>query len=118
MTYDENMTVEDFLLRRLDDMEAIGGYFMYGNNLVQMMREAVEWHKNWPVLVETEPKFTAEYDTSVGNSFAVRYQHQMAWVTQQEYIKRFGSQPPTAPLLRKWANVWSRDPEFHEEWRL
>ncbi|HET7326983.1 MAG TPA: hypothetical protein VFJ14_06805 [Nocardioidaceae bacterium] len=57
-----------------------------------------EVHDAWPVLVEHPPEFEGGI---VGDpeSVTLRMSQRLAWVTQQEYRKRFGIEPPTAPAL-------------------
>jgi hypothetical protein len=79
-------------------------------------RRIIEWHKNWPVLVTTQPTF----ETVPGadpTSYAMRAYQQIAWTTEQEYRKRFGDEPPTSPILRILASVYADRPGYLEEWR-
>jgi hypothetical protein len=79
-------------------------------------RAIIEWHKNWPVLVETPPTFepTALDDPQ---STTLRMTKQIAWLTQQQYRERFGDEPPTAPILRHLAAPYADRPGYQEEWR-
>lgn len=100
------MTIEEFLLARS---------YENGLRMGELIRIAVEFHKNWPVLVETEP----EFDMMPDSFDTVKYKlvQRMQWLTQEEYRKKFGSAPPTAPLLRQWANLFSDHADFDEAWR-
>ena len=89
---------------------AVAGYTAILNALV--------WHKNWPVLVEGPAKFETDPIEGDVNHMSIRMTQQYVWTTQQEYIKHFGTQPPTAPLIRKWAQMWKDHPEFKPEWEL
>jgi hypothetical protein len=79
-------------------------------------RAIIEWHKNWPVLVETPPNFepTALDDPQ---SMTLRITKQIAWLTQQQYRERFGDEPPTAPMLRLLALPYADRPGYQESWR-
>jgi hypothetical protein len=79
------------------------------------MRKIVELHASWPVLVQTQPDFTE--DASDPTSMTFRMTQQIAWTTQQEYRDRFGEEPPTAPMIRALASIWSDHPDWREEWR-
>jgi hypothetical protein len=76
----------------------------------------VELHQNWPVLVETQPTFEP-IDSGDPTSFAMRASQQIAWLTEQEYRVRFGTEPPTAPMLRALAAIYADRDGFREEWR-
>jgi len=78
-------------------------------------RQIVELHKSWPVLVKTPPKFSA--DTGDPTSLTMRMSQQVMWATEQEYRERFGSEPPTAPMLRVLAAVYADHPDYDESWR-
>lgn len=79
-------------------------------------RRLVEFHESWPVLVEQPPTFEP-VDVDDPNSFAMRASQQIAWMSQQEYRRRFGDEPPTAPMLAALAEVDSDHPDFRAEWR-
>lgn len=79
-------------------------------------REIVEWHKSWPVLVESEPVFERA-DLSDVNSMTYRMSKQIAWTTEQKYREHFGTEPPTGPILRIMAAVYADHPGYREEWR-
>jgi hypothetical protein len=76
----------------------------------------VEWHQSWPVLVETPPQF--ENAPGDVNGMTYRLTQQIAWTTRGEYRKRFGSEPPTAPILRFLALPYADRPGYREEWRV
>lgn len=78
-------------------------------------RRIVEWHENWPVLVETEPELVTEGSDPL--SITVRMTQQVGWLTNREYVARFGTEPPSAPLLLAIAAVYADHPDFREEWR-
>jgi hypothetical protein len=79
-------------------------------------RRIVELHRDWPVLVESEPEFNMDRADDV-NSYAMSMSKRIAWLTEQEYRERFGMEPPTAPVLRALASVYADRPGFREEWR-
>lgn len=83
----------------------------------EMVLEIVEWHKNWPVLVESKPKLTMFDDFDIYN---IKYSmsNQIAWTTQDLYIKTFGTQPPTAPIMAIIARQWKNHPDYNEDWNI
>lgn len=83
------------------------------------IRGVLEFHKEWPILVETapvfEPNFADDFDASI-NQYTMSMSKQIKWMTEREYVKVFGSDAPTTPMLRRFASVWSDHPDFKEEW--
>jgi hypothetical protein len=77
-------------------------------------RQIVELHKSWPVLVEGPPEMTKADSLS---DMTFRLTRQIAWLTQEEYRKRFGDEPPTTPMLRALAAVYADHPDYREEWK-
>jgi hypothetical protein len=84
---------------------------------VDAKREIVKWHESWPVLVETEPTFDPDAGGDDMGSHVMRMSRQVAWLTQREYVKRFGSEPPTAPILRHLAAIYADHPDYRDGWR-
>lgn len=78
-------------------------------------RRIVEMHQSWPVLVEQPPVF--EPIDADPSSLAMRASQQLAWLTDQEYRDRFGTEPPTAPMIAALAAVYADHPDYHEAWR-
>ena len=72
-------------------------------------------HESWPVLVQTEPTF--ETATGSADQMTMRMFERIAWLTRREYVDRFGTEPPTAPLLAILAAVYADHPDYREEWR-
>jgi hypothetical protein len=120
------MTIEEFLSARIDDaMEhfkkttndslALISY----SNMVANMRYAIEWHKNFPVLVTSPPQFDiVEKGVEGIPELAYRMSQEIEWQTQEEYRKKFGAEPPTAPLLLAWVQQFAYHADFQEEWLL
>lgn len=88
---------------------------------VEAKRKIIAFHEQWPVLVQTEPKIEfSGGDTLVGtiDTYTARMSQQIDWQTTQQYRARFGTEPPTAPMLRALVQVYVGHPDFEEEWRL
>jgi hypothetical protein len=62
-------------------------------------RRIVEWHESWPVLVETPPEVDMGSPGDI-SSMTFRMSQQIAWLTTQEYRKRFGDEPPTIHVVQ------------------
>lgn len=80
-------------------------------------RRIIEFHEYWPTLVEGPTEFTPPFEptTSAIEQTTFTVMRQMAWLTDQEYRKRFGTEPPTGPMLVALAEVYAQHPDF-ESW--
>jgi hypothetical protein len=78
-------------------------------------RAIIKQHESWPVLVERKP---SELETVAGGLGSITYRmtSEIAWLTTREYIKRFGTEPPTAPMILTLAAVYSDHPDYRQEW--
>lgn len=123
------MTIEEFLLARIGEDEAVarmwyqdegGGEWepLEGRVLAECAakRQIVEMHQSWPVMVEAPP--TLEYDRGGISSLTMRMTRHVAWLTQQEYRSRFGTEPPTTPMLRAIAAVYADHPDYQQDWTV
>jgi hypothetical protein len=79
-------------------------------------RRIVEWHQNWPVMVETQPTIEP-VESADPTQFAYRASQQLAWMTEREYRARFGTEPPTSPILRLLAMPYADHPDYLPEWK-
>lgn len=124
-----DISIYDFIEARLQEVErdkldrhGEGQYESvwlkaYIRELHQSIRTILEMQKQWPVLVETPPKFEANPDTSTYlRDMAFQVTKQMDFLVYQEYVNRFGEQPPTMPMLRQIASIWGTHPDFQKEW--
>ncbi len=119
------MTIEEFLeariaeaVKRIRQIESDPLALVMYDNMASHIRTAIEWHKNWPVMVEGELK--KNILTGVDNLDEIRYRmtRQLDWYTREEFAKRFGVGAPTAPLLRLWAQQYAWHEDFQEEWLI
>lgn len=116
------LTIEEFVEARLKDMELMFEPLPEGWVLVEpfvvFARQVIEYHKQWPVLVQKNPELDFNYWDPESNFQRIhaKLSQEMAFLTQEEYRKRFGKEPPTAPLMRKLASKWRDHPDFQEEW--
>jgi hypothetical protein len=125
------VTIAEFLNARLDEDESEAGLEKYEawwvaggspfdpdrvRREIAAKRAVIEFHKQWPVLVETPPKLDRTDDGGL-DSATFRMSRQIMWATEQEYRKRFGDEPPTTPIMRALASVYSDHPDYREEWK-
>jgi hypothetical protein len=83
---------------------------------VEAKRRIMEFHESWPVLVEQRPML-APVDAGDLSGFVMRASSQIAWMTEKEYRRKFGDEPPTAPMLAALAAVYADHPDYDETWR-
>lgn len=79
-------------------------------------RAIIKQHEDWPVLVEKKPEFSE--DTSDIHSMTYRASQELAWLTEREYVKRFGVQAPTTNMVKALASVYADHPDYAQEWAL
>lgn len=75
--------------------------------------QVLEMYENWPVHIETPygyEEFTG-YDT-----ITIRLTHKMEWLTRQEYVKKFGTEPPMSGPIKKILNFYRDHPNINKEW--
>jgi hypothetical protein len=77
-------------------------------------RAIIKQYEEWPVLVERSPHISSDADDLQSMTF--RITSQIAWVTEREYVKRFGVEPPTTPMIRSLAAVYKKHPGYKKEW--
>lgn len=81
-------------------------------------RAIIEFHKQWPVLVEGPLNYQPQPDASDLDSISFKMSRQIMWATEQEYRNRFGDDPPTTPIMRAFASVYSDHRDYRDEWSL
>lgn len=127
---EDSMTITEFLHARIaeDEREATvaesefahGGYGSFSPARVlaecEAKRAIIAQHEQWPVLVSTPPVLKQVADFV--DNMTYRATQQLAWVTEREYVARFGVEPPTAPMIRTLAAVYADHPDYREEWKL
>lgn len=118
----ESITIEEFLTARIHDvMCKITGFpldtFMDIRNMCEAQLWIIQWHKEWPVFVHDEPKFERSPNPE-DNTLTLTMSQRMEWLTEQEYRKKFGTEPPTAPIIKKMAMAFAYHPDFNEEWAV
>lgn len=111
------MTIEEFISKRVEEIRRLEPMNRNLEKLAHGIQMVVEWHKNWPLLVQGLPEFSTPEKITSDDSIVYQFSQRIAWMTNQEYIKKFGLEAPAAPLLRQIASMWDNHPDFKEEWR-
>lgn len=78
-------------------------------------RSIIKLHEGWPVLMETQPVME-RVPTDRMDVLTFRMSQSINWLTEQEYVKRFGTAPPAAPMIRALAAVYADHPDYQQEW--
>ena len=78
-------------------------------------RKIIALHESWPTLVQTPAKF--ERDDGNLDNYVFRMSQEIAWLTTREYVARFGTDPPTAPMLAALALPDADHPDYRPEWK-
>lgn len=79
-------------------------------------RAIIEQHKDWPVLVEKKPEFSEDTSDIHGMTYWVT--QEMVWLTEREYVKRFGVEAPTTNMILALAAVYKDHPDYRQDWAL
>lgn len=118
------MTPEHFLMLRTNEMlyKAEAGLADRAHSclmdritgLAETQFAVIALSKQWPIqVIEDWPKVEqiTGFDT-------VRFKatQRVSWVTREEYVKRFGTEPPASPLIRQMLERYKDHPDFQEEW--
>lgn len=90
-------------------------------SMFDAMEAVLDFHKNWPILIEkparVEPSFLDDFDAQI-STYQMSFTREYNFILGQEYMKFFDAEPPTTPMLRRIASIWSAHPDFKEEWAL
>ena len=118
------MNIEAFIEARLRETLEMAEQTMdidsdLGNRIerqCQVLMDIVEMHESWPVLVQSP----VEFDVKPGDvdSYIMYAQQKIQWLTEKEYYKKFGEQPPTAPLVNRIAAIFSWHPDYDPAWAI
>lgn len=119
------MDIIEFLEARLNEMEAA----LYNPDSlwyrmewlakdIELKRDIIHIQKQWPVLVRREaPMKLDRIELMDQDTISYQIMEQIQWLTMEEYLKVFGDEPPTTPILLKMAKMYDTHPDFQEEWR-
>jgi hypothetical protein len=81
----------------------------------EFKRVVLRLHGSWPVLV-TGPLESSILETEDGTGHTFLVRQQIEWATNQEYVKKFGTEPPTTPMVDAMLALYSGRPGYREEW--
>lgn len=124
------LSIEDFIQMRLtEEIEVLDSALALRRigasqhqtlvGFIHTFQKILDWHENWPVLVETVPSFElGPMSANALNEVTVSLTKQMKWMTEKMYIETFGEAPPSAPILRILAHNWRRHADYQDEWKI
>lgn len=84
---------------------------------VEAKIKILDLHRLWPTLITKAPVLNVD-TLRLGDSIAAYMTQQMEWLTTDEYIKRFGEEPPTSALLRALAQPYTSHPDYDPTWEI
>jgi hypothetical protein len=108
------MGITDFIRERATEDRAYG---RISQEYFQAILHILHTHQQWPVLLQQKPdsyqniKTAADFNTV---SYAIR--HNLEWATRESYVARFGTEPPTDPIVLALARIWKTHANFLPEW--
>ena len=81
------------------------------------MLEIIKIHDEiWPVLT-TEPPALQKIETVTDfNTVSFQLRQNIEWHTRDSYVKRFGTEAPTNPIVLSFARIWKTHADFLDEW--
>lgn len=112
------MTREEFIKARLEDLghEEPWGLEDFIQGFITSVMEILYLNNKWPVLVKETPEPAIVYDQLSADQIVAAMTHKINWLTQQEYVERFGEEPATAPILDSIAAIWRTHPDYDPDW--
>lgn len=82
--------------------------------------EIIDYHNNWVVALETPIKYSPEFDRNYNplsiDSYLMKASSEIQFLTEKAYRQKFGSEPPTSPMIKSIARIWKDHPDYQEEW--
>lgn len=81
--------------------------------IIHMQHQVLHMFENWPVHIDRPP----EYEEKLGfDSVTIRVIQQMQWFTRQEYLVKFGKEPPMNAAVHRMLEEYADHPNFNPEW--
>lgn len=116
--------LEDFLLARLTELKNALGLIGFDDEsaihtIINSQMEVVKLGKDWPVMLQKKPvetEIVPTFELDAYDKIRVRVHQEVEWITQQEYIKRFGRVSAMAPFIRTLLMGYTWHPDFKDEW--
>ena len=117
------MEIQEFLRQRFQEyVEMADGEPWHVRAVIledyQAKLRILEWHNNWPVLLEGPPEVTRDDFAQPIDKVVFQISRQIEWITHQEYVKRFGPKSAIYPVLQMMAAAYSNHEDYDEEWKL
>lgn len=117
------MDIYEFIEARVKDVEEVLRlnleYDVWFTPFLQHAMSTLAFAKTFPILLDGGgPKLETVEDLLDPNMLVLRMSRNIDFVVHQEFIKRFGEEPPALPLLKALATSFSWHPDFQEEWRF
>jgi hypothetical protein len=109
---------DEFIRARLEDLsrEEPWGLEDFISSFVCSTLEILDLHKKWPILVKQTPEPAVVYDQLSADQIIATMVHKINWLTQEEYLDRFGTEPPTDPILDSIARIWRSHEDYDPAW--
>lgn len=115
MTHQQPCDTPVAFLKRQLDIESKLASSIREKKEVAFKQTILFCHEKWPILVESLPEIDIKSDNI--DSFVVEASKRLHIMTQNEYVKKFGDVPPTAPIIDAMLELYSDYPGFNPEWR-
>lgn len=117
------ITVYEFIEARIDEARrGLEGLRVptveHLSHIFDAIEVVLEMHRGWPILVHTEPQVDVVAGDDYLGQVKMQMTQQMDFVIHEEYVRRFGSEPPTTPMLRQIATIWYKHPDFNQDWLM
>lgn len=112
------MNRDEFIKARLEELkqEEPWGLEDFISSFICSTLEILYLHNKWPVLVKETPEPAIVYNEESANDVVAQMTHKINWMTQQQYLERFGHETPTDPILDSIARIWRTHEDYNPEW--
>ena len=70
----------------------------------------------WPVLTTEPPQLQKIETVEDFNTVSFQLRQNVEWHTRDSYVKRFGTDPPTNPIVLSFARIWKTHDNFQLAW--
>lgn len=121
----DELTIEEFIEARLQDLEDVIGLYVRGdlprqwlNELIGAIRDVLDFHKKFPTLAQGPPVFSQATFNPEENPDEIifRVVQHAEWLTREEFVKKYGDTAPSWYVIKRLAAKWADHPDYREEW--
>jgi hypothetical protein len=106
--------ITDFIRERLAE-DRLKGFITqdYYNSMLEIVKvhDAI-----WPILTQEPPELQKVETVSDFHTVAYQMRQNIEWHTRDSYVKRFGQDPPTNPIVLSLARIWKTHDNFQPAW--